>query len=67
MLMMLLTSCNSTSPYIHTCPVSRDYSQEYKTELKREVALAAPNNAEIKDVIEDYSVLVQGSKDCWSK
>lgn len=66
MLTLLLTSCSSTPPYIHTCPVPRDYSNEYKEELKQEVDKTS-KDSKIRDVIEDYSVLVQESKDCWSK
>lgn len=66
MLMTLLTSCSSVPAYIHTCPVPREYSRDYKETLKAEVS-QLPSNSEILDVIKDYSVLVQQSKDCWSK
>lgn len=64
-LMTLLTACNTAPPYVHTCPVPKQYTDEEKARAKSE-AHFLPYHSEIGEMLKDYSVLAQQSRDCWS-
>lgn len=66
LLTMLLTGCNTVgTQYIHACPVPKEYTAQEKARAKDEARMLPPGS-EIGSMLEDYAVLAQQARDCWS-